>query len=400
MRLINLKIKILFIVIGLILFFVFGSVLLIFYIIKDDFDSLEKEELNQRSAMVLSMVLADTKNLVLTVRDYAVWDDTYSFVANNDPEYLNSNFTSYSLNNLKINFVLIQNKSEETIYQNYSNYDTSTPPQFLSTIKADISTAQKSFKDLELGYSINGLIDSPDGLMMVGISAIRDGINSQSVNGSLTFGRILDKSLLEEYSDNINLPLNFIAYNSSDFKKNLLKVKNALKNQKVTYLKENNQYYAYSLLYDINNKPVTIIEIQSNLNFANKAFRSFASLLIGLFSVSLIFGCFLVIVLYFIFIKRIDNLNLKLKTINLQRDELIDSKIKSQDEIGSLVENINKIINFFKSNQLKLKKSNDELIYQNAELKLINERIISKNLADHVSDSTKSKNEEKNTIKL
>ena len=354
MRLINLKTKIILIVFILILIFIFGSVLLIYFSIKADYDSLEKEELKQRLTMASNLIGADAKNLETIVRDYAVWDDTYDFVANNNPEYLNNNFTNYSLNSLKISLVLINNKSGEAIYQNYLNYNTSTQYLFLDRLKTDFLTAQKRFKDSNEEYSINGLVDSPDGLMMVGVNTIRDSLNSKPVNGSLIFGRVLDKIQVEKYSRHINLPLKLIAYNPSNLEKGLSEVKNGLITQNVVYIKKNNQFYIYGLLYDINGKPITIIEIQSNLNFAAKNFRSIARLLVGLFLVSLLFGGFLVIVLYFIFIKRIDNLNKKLKSINLKKDELIDSRMMFRDEMGDLAGNINKIINYFKVKQSEL----------------------------------------------
>ncbi len=53
-----------------------------------------------------------------SARDYAAWDDTYSFVVNNNTNYTSDNLVGTTFENLRLNFILIENTDGKIVFAN------------------------------------------------------------------------------------------------------------------------------------------------------------------------------------------------------------------------------------------------------------------------------------------
>jgi hypothetical protein len=58
----------------------------------------------------------ETQRLISSLADWAYWDDTYAFVQNGNPDYIDTNVSSSTLPNLQLSFMIFVNKSDEVVF--------------------------------------------------------------------------------------------------------------------------------------------------------------------------------------------------------------------------------------------------------------------------------------------
>lgn len=386
MKPIKLKYKITAIGVILFAFFSIYFLFIINYLINQEYEGLEKNQLIQKYKTVLSLIDFDVDKLNTTARDYAVWDDAYNFIKTKDQSFINSNFTIFSLRSLKLNLILIDNLDNETIYKIYYDYYNSKEKIFPEDFQNRLGKITKEVKVANKNYFKGGLISTPDGAMILSVSSISDSLKSQPINGVLFFGTIVDTHLTEEYSLFIGQKIELVAYDSNNLDVNYLAAKNSLTKSDYFFVNDYGRLYLYGIINGLENQPVLIVKIESSSNYFGQSQNILNWLTLNLFIINLLFVGAFIVVIYILTINRVNNYSKQIESFDLVRGDLSDIKLFAEDEIADLGKKINFLISRFRKNQAKQKKINDDLIYENAELEAINEKLINQSMGQAISE--------------
>ncbi len=185
-------------------------------IILPEFIQLENREAQSHLQRILLALDNELEHLTILDQDWAQWDDTYNFVQDESPVYVETNLPDSTFIDTKLNLFLIADTSGKVIYQ--KGYDLiakkvlSLDTFFQEPIlkKHPELDTSKSHKDLA------GFIQTDAGPMLIASYAILTSENKGPSRGSLIMGRLLDKNYLENLQLQTQLPISLAPLSSLD----------------------------------------------------------------------------------------------------------------------------------------------------------------------------------------
>lgn len=178
-------------------------------IILSSFASLEQEEMIEEVERTRNLISSEIQELARTAGDYAGWNDTYRFVQQDDPKFVKTNFTPESARKLRLNMVLLADANGNILYGSCFNGKASEgiPPS--PGILAHFATGSRLLTHPSPESSINGLLQLPEGVMMIASRPVLNSDFSGPVKGTLVFGRYLDSAAIRRLSEIVELNISF-----------------------------------------------------------------------------------------------------------------------------------------------------------------------------------------------
>src|SRR5687768_2090293 len=85
-------------------------------ILLGSYAQLEEQGVRQNVERVQAALLDKLATLNRTAGDWAPWDDTYAFVEDQNEQYIENNLPGSTLPNLKLNFMLFINTSDQLVF--------------------------------------------------------------------------------------------------------------------------------------------------------------------------------------------------------------------------------------------------------------------------------------------
>ncbi|MBS0378118.1 MAG: EAL domain-containing protein [Proteobacteria bacterium] len=83
------------------------------------FEVIETKEMRQKTAQILQALDADLRQLHVSNRDYAEWDDSVSYLDTRNPAYISANFTRETLAGMRVDVVWMIDKDGNDVYSTY-----------------------------------------------------------------------------------------------------------------------------------------------------------------------------------------------------------------------------------------------------------------------------------------
>lgn len=302
---------------------------------------------NKRAEYMISQYKA---NLVSSVKDYSIWDDTYKYINDLNSEYISVNYADDAMENLKTNIVVFYGKDGQV--KNVLKYD----PVAKSKIPVSDNT-KDLFKNIStivckhktLTSSISGIIKLDTGALLIAAAPITDSEQKLPIGGTLLFGRYFDEGIADSIEKITGSYITMLDINKRDIKGNKM-ISDSLENEVVksseAYILPNNnkKVTGYSVILGLNNQPLFFLKNVMNRTIYNSGKRSiyfFEMMSVLAFAIITI-----IIILLFqnniIFpILKISKSLLSLDLENIASDKFT---FKGKDEISMLSNEINEML--------------------------------------------------------
>ncbi|MBF0309908.1 MAG: diguanylate cyclase [Magnetococcales bacterium] len=162
-----------------------------------DFLRLEEDKARQSLFQARKLLLGELSHLGDTTADWGVWEDTFEFMRNRNPEYIAKNLTPETLTNLKLNLMALYApeglKVWGTVIDSAEKKELPLPPfdaPFLDREHPLLRISPGSTKE-------SGFWPTSAGLLFVGRSPILKSSASEERQGTLLMGRLLDRTYQE-----------------------------------------------------------------------------------------------------------------------------------------------------------------------------------------------------------
>ncbi|MFH0921498.1 MAG: CHASE4 domain-containing protein [Fibrobacterota bacterium] len=169
---------------------------------------LEQREMTINLQRAADALYGTVKQLAVTAADYSVWDETYAFAMDKNPDYIKRNLSEDVSENLKVNIVLIVNETAEFLGGTSYDLVKNVPGPIPEAIKTYVSGNRTLVNHPNEKSRIKGLVFLPGfPPMLVGASAIVTSDLKGPVRGSFIVGRYLDSLEIANLSDITHLSL-------------------------------------------------------------------------------------------------------------------------------------------------------------------------------------------------
>ncbi len=341
-----------------------GIVLLVFIsalylnsraILLQSFDQFEVEHVEEDVQRTLNTVQDNLDGLSATNRDYSNWDDTYAFVEDGNQAYIDSNMIDDTLTGLDLDFMIFLDNNNSVVYSKTVN---------LSDAQTELlSDTLMSTPALLLHPSVESAVT---GVWMVGQDAvlvssrpILTSANEGPIHGTLVIGKLLNEERIQHLSDSLRFSISLQNVHAADLP---IKQSEFSASKPIVVQPLNDKTVAgYGLVTDIDQNPVFVLTVQRPRDIHAQGMTSLSYILSSMVIIGLVFLGITLTLLERMVLSRLSNLNKQVSQIAISSSPSARVSTSGNDELSSLAEAINKMLDALAQAQQQLHQINHEL---------------------------------------
>ncbi|MGB9936953.1 MAG: CHASE4 domain-containing protein [Methanobacterium sp.] len=319
------------------------------------FENLEKQNTVHDTQLAVNSVYNEISDLNGYIYDWAVWDDSYKFIQDNNSAYIQSNLVESTYTNFKLNFIIFIDNNGNHVYAkgfDLKNKEETALPEGIDKYLTKDSILLNS-------KGTGGIIQLSDGPALISSHPILPTDESGSSKGTLIFGRMLDKTELETISNKTQLSISIFNFNNNQMPADLKNTFQSVNNDSLTHVVPLNDSFiaGYMVMKDIYGNPALILRVENNRSFYEEYKNSLSFFLLSL----LIFGCVLALTILIYLdrsiLSRLSRLDKEIINIGRTGDMSFRFSTSGEDELSSLATSINRMLSRIEISQHKFKES-------------------------------------------
>jgi PAS domain S-box-containing protein len=303
----------------------------------------------------LNTVLSNLNN---NVNDWAKWDDTYLFTQNNNTQYIESNIVNDTFENLQVNLMLFFDQKGILVYGESYDLTSQTPVPLDESVIKQIQSYPTLFSSNPTS-EIKGLIELNNAPLMVAAHPILTSLQQGPPHGILIMGRYLNQAELTLLSQALDLQVSVSRLDdpavSSDFAVAARKL--SMEHPIFTQTFNETSVAGYLLLDNIEGAPLLVarvLDYRTEYIQGTVAMEYFAVFLVV---ISLVMFLAMAALLDRIIIMRLSGLNDTVVKIRKTGNKTKRVEVKGTDELSSLSENINSMLEFIEKHTGELEQT-------------------------------------------
>jgi len=336
---------------------IFSVYFLLNTIMMDSIDQLEEKNVSENIERALNTMEQQESALASVTRDWAGWDDTYTFVEDGNEAYLENNIYEDVFVNLNLNLMAIINESGEYTFATGMDLENT---EFVPVYPELKNALEKGgiLHNTDSGYAVKGIIMLPEGPMLIASHPILKNDLSGPTRGNLVFGRFLDATAVSELSEILNLDVSLEIIEPENHE-------NAQKTSQPTQkppieikMLGKDKLEARTKLNDINGNPALALRIELLREVSMMGKKGVYYTLYSLIAAGLSFTLIIWLFLEKTILSRL--LALSREVINIGDKGLFRARLGSQkrpDEISSLSEEINRMLDRLEESEHRISES-------------------------------------------
>jgi PAS domain S-box-containing protein len=254
------------------------------------FERVEAQAMHQNLERALDALNQDFEILSATVRDYAVWDDTYAFITNRDPGYIKLNFNQAMWESFNLHLILMVLPSEQVVFS-----------QRRDPLSSDITSVSQAVQDAVVNSGILhqpegkphfGIVLLPDGPMLIAAHSVLTSNLEGSSRGTLVMGRYLDAAEVSRLSELTRVSLDLRQISGVSLPADFEAARTALFDGQSNWIQplSSDAIAGYVLLEDIQERPTLLLRAEMPRVIYRQGVLSLRYLGMSLLSLGMLFG--------------------------------------------------------------------------------------------------------------
>lgn len=337
-----------------------GMVYLILHtVMHDKINILEDKYIIENVERTKKEIFKEIEVLDTIVMDWAVWDNSYQFMIDKNPDYIKANLSEDTLNNLKVNIMLfIDNKGNLVHGEGYDLQKKENVPideALLKYIK-DHSLLQNN----DVKYRKSGIITlNGKDLILLSICPILTSAGEGPINGYIVLGANFTEKKIADIGEELSSEIKLTFLKDFEYDRKFFDLKDdkiqidAVSDQKII---------GRAFLDDIDGKHLLLLSIEKNRdinNIGEAGIKATLWLLLGLF---FLFAIIITVILDRGILLRFQELSNDIRKIGEGKD--LSVRLKRQnidDELTDVSNEINGMLGALERSQLFLSKSESAL---------------------------------------
>ena len=321
------------------------------FILIGSYDTLEEQDTLMNTERARDALKNDINRLSIAVGDWAPWDDTYTFIQDGNKKYIESNFGTSTMTNLKVNFVLFYNNSGHLVYGAGFDLKNGENIPIPISFRSEMSTNNILLNHTSLESSISGIMMLPEGPILIASNPIITSDHNGPIRGTLIMGSFLD---IEKLSNITHLSLSFRQINSQNNIDYWSEIQMLSKEKPILVQPINNEIIAgYALLDDIEGNPAIVLKAEMPRGIHKQGENTMGYLVLSIIGAGLVFGVVTIFLLEKNMLSRLAFLSSNVSAIGASGNHSLRVSMPGKDELSNLANDINGMLE-------KLEKAEEE----------------------------------------
>ncbi len=328
--------------ISVIILFIWAAMATLFYygsqkIILNSYVRLENqtvtENLDRTQATLEQIINAIEHN----VQDWAIWDDTYQFIADQNQRYLKSTLALSSFQSINIDLVLFFDEHGKLIKSIAVNKDRTKEVPLPAGLVEALTPKSKLVYQPNPDSGSEGMISIPSGILLIASHSIVDSDGKGPPRGSLVMARYLTNPVLSHVEHLVKADATLYRVPQSI---NLPEVapiyRELLSGKSEALIKTNSILNGYRFLNDVNGKHIAILKVEMPRKIYQIGVETTHYSNLILFIYGVVITTLLWILLQYLIVKRLEKLGKHISKISTN-DKFFSKVIENvSDEVSSV----------------------------------------------------------------
>ncbi len=318
-----------------------------YQILLKGFMEIEEKDARANIQGALSLLNQELATIDATARDYAQWDDMYSYVVVRNQSFIDSNFVASTFSNLKINFIIVTDRNGKIIYG--AGFDLNAMKK--APLYKSFHINKKIIPELiisKTGEVIpqSGIAHLPEGFTLLVAKPILNSQGKGAPRGVFITGRFLDDNEISKLGEPLNLYLSIFHINQSDSPPDVQSVWNNLSAIKPVIIKpvDRSTIAGYALLKDLSGKYNLLLRTKEKRPIFQQGMDTIIYVIIFVLFTALVFTVMMVIILEKSVLRRILHISEDVKAIEADGNVSRRIHLDGNDEMASLTRDINNML--------------------------------------------------------
>ncbi|MBP7822391.1 MAG: PAS domain S-box protein [Candidatus Moranbacteria bacterium] len=278
--------------------------------------------------------------------DWAQWDDTYLFLTNQNPEYIQSNLQNTSFELLHINLIVLTDLSGNIIFQKYVRgvEEQPFPIGFSQHLAERIADGRISALP---GAAYAGIVDVPEGMIVTAVRPVTPSDGVAEPNGFIAFAYFFDESVISDIVRMTHVMMDYALYEAPVLEDGFLRARDYISSDNpsfIGYSSENESVFGYTLIFNDEGNPALIFRTKMDREIYESGKQSivfFRKILVG---ISIFFSIVIFLLLHLLILRKITSLSCQVGMVSV--DGTLDQRIflPGKDEFSELAKDINRML--------------------------------------------------------
>jgi len=308
-------------------------------------------ELEQRDALheveLSQAALRDELSKVeLLVVDWAAWDDTFEFLVDGNPEYVDSNLDAETFASAGMACAAFLRTDGSLVWGAALDEEaeelTELPAGLLDHLADDLPLRAQG----EARVTASGALALPDGLLLVASCPVTDSEATLDARGVMLFGRWLDQDLSAEIADRIGLELELRRLDSPMAEEERRAIERLSAGEEAVLTLRNQEWiWGYGLLPAVDGTPAALVEIPIRRAVWLRGLSMFRFLIGAVVGMGLAFCGLALLLLHKLVLARLGRIAGAIHGIESTGDPSRRLPEIGEDELGDLARSFNLALN-------------------------------------------------------
>lgn len=331
------------------------------FILSTSFANLQQQQATENMGRVLNAINGRIATQDTLTEDYAEWDDTYFFVTDPNQAYIDANFHDANFIDFGNSIVFIVNNDGEIVFSKafdlQQEVEAPVPTQFEQILTPDSPLLNHPTLD----HSVTGLINLPGQSIILSAHPILTSVDEGPINGTLIMGFPFDENEIAQLSELTNLSVLVHRVDDARLPADLRQVIAAVEQSEGVYFEPVNQntLMGYTIVQDVYGNPALLVQVEIPRDIYQQGRTNLAYLLASLLVLGVVFVGLVIVLLERLVLARVANLSTAVTAIGASGDLAKRVPVTGQDELSSLAENINGMLQALTNSQIELQKAKE-----------------------------------------
>ena len=328
-------------------------------IFQNSFATLENQQALRNVQRAVNALSIETSDLDRATQDWANWDDTYYFATNDNQDYIDKNFMDSIFVNGNFNLILVLDNNKQIVhgkaYDLKKHQEIPIPQGLNKILSADIISGQGVTQS-----GTSGVILLPDGPFLISAHPILNSFMEGPSNGTLIFGKFIDSSIIDKFTETTYFPLSIWTANNIQIPNDFLRARDSLSGAGAIFIRplDRNTVAGYTWINDVFGNQAFLLRVDIPRDIYQEGMKTITFLLIALAGVCILLCLVSLFVMNKVFLSRLTGLGKNVNKIGSTGDTSLRVSSTGNDEITILADSVNNMLE-------KLGKTETELRAQN-----------------------------------
>jgi PAS domain S-box-containing protein len=308
---------------------------------------LEDEKIKTNITRVINAIVVEEEALKTKLSDWSAWDDTYAFVVDGNPRYIESNLLVDTYKNLQINTILFMDVQGEIVYG--KTYD-ATSGGLSSPSAQFIEQAQRMQEAIvsDPGITdVTGIVQMPEGLLLLSVQPIIKSDGEGPPRGGIVFSKPFDDAYVTYISGVTETECTvhpYTALSPGEYDEDMV-ARLLSGGPPETVISDDQTIAGYASLQDVDGKSVALLAIDQVREFRTLVIQNLQYLLIHFIGGTIACLIIILIAIERFIMSPLLQMRREISTIEKSGDLAKRlTELTSHDELGSMTKEINKML--------------------------------------------------------